>query len=267
MDLFDRATQCLLTRDLDEKMSLSEETASLWQEGNLALDCGKIVQHCEHPGKLEKPRIVQPHQVSRRKLTNPKGQAAMIHAMAHIEWTAVNLSWDNILSFPHMPRQYYSDWVQTAAEETRHFRALRACLQEMDLDYGAFDVHDQLWQMAWKTRHNLLARMGVVHRIMEARALDVVPGIAKKFDALGKKNVVCALNTIANEEIGHVRSSTHWFSYRCKEEGKDPEKEFFDLVRIYFQGKLRGPFNHQARKNAGFSERELVMLEKGVPSV
>ncbi|PIE02137.1 MAG: hypothetical protein CSA81_08480 [Acidobacteria bacterium] len=262
MDLFECAEHCLKLEDPMQKTSFSREIASKWRAGEISLNHCSSASAVNAPGKPEQPEIVQPREVPKRKLTHNEGRAAMVHAMAHIEWTAIQLSWDNILRFRNLPYDFYSEWIQTAVEESHHFEELRSCLLEMGFDYGHFPVHDQLWQMALKTKDSLIERMGVVHRIMEARALDVVPGIAGKFDQLGLGQVVKTLHLIANDEVGHVRSSTKWFSYGCHLIEANPDQVFINLTREFFKGPLRGPFNLEARKNAGFTDVEIAFLSE-----
>lgn len=263
MNVIERAIACFLCKDPDEKMALTQETVRLWNEGALLVDHPRELSLFDFPGKAERPLVVLPKDVKKRKLNTTQGQACMLHALAHIEWTAVNLAWDTIIRFHPMPGEFLEDWIRTAEDEARHFIGLRDLIRDRGFDYGDFPVHDQLWQMALKTKESVVDRMGIVHRVLEARALDVVPGIAKKFEELGQSGVVSVLHAIANDEVRHVSASTRWFNYGCQVEQKEPEETFFQLLRKYMQSPLRGPFNHEARLQAGFSINELNRLEEG----
>ncbi len=261
-NLYEQAKDCFLLADPDQKIALTREACAAWQGDKLSWKDGEAPLLLNEPGRLDKPAIVMPRDLNKRKLTKEEGRAALIHSLAHIELTAINLAWDSIYRYRDMPKEYYQDWVQCAEEEADHFTMLRDRLREMGYDYGSFPAHNELWKMAVNTGDDLMDRMAIVHRVFEARALDVVPGTIQKFEGMNDKTMVKVLNTICNDEIGHVSSGTRWFHYRCEQEQLDPDTTFFTLVEKYLRDPLLGPFNREARIATGFSENELSYLEK-----
>jgi len=184
----------------------------------------------------------------------------MLHAIAHIEFNAINLAWDAVQRFRNMPRAYYDDWVRVADEEAYHFGLIRDHLHEYGHDYGDFDAHNGLWEMAEKTAGDALERMALVPRVLEARGLDVTPGMITKLRQGGDARAVDILEIILSDEIGHVQIGTCWFRYLCGERGLEPESTFFYLLSRHFPKGLHGPFNEQARRKAGFSQGEMALL-------
>lgn len=265
-NLYQEAKNCFLTADPDEKMQLSLEIASDWDAGLLQWNEGDAplepILQLNQPGRLEKPELVEAGKVKNRGFKSVQQRAALIHALAHIEMTAVNLSWDSIYRYRQLPGEYYDDWVKTAREETQHFYLLRQSLRDMGYDYGDFPAHNELWQMAVTTADDLMARMAIVHRVLEARALDVVPFSVEKFRAIGDKSTADSLIIIANDEIGHVNAGSRWFRYRCEQEQVDADKMFFGLIKKYLRSTPKGPFNREARLKAGFSTYEMQELER-----
>jgi len=264
--LYHQAKNCFLITDPDLKINESLEAAALWQSGQLSWDTDEPLELLNEPGRMDQPKIVLPKDLARRKLGSEKGRAALIHSLAHIELTAVNLAWDSVYRYRDMPKEYYDDWVQCAKEEATHFRMLRHRLQEMGFDYGSFPVHNELWKMAVTTADDLKDRMAIVQRVFEARALDVVPGTIKRFESVGDTAMVKALTLICNEEVGHVSSGTRWFHYRCQQLQLDPDKHFCELLKKYMKAPPRGPFNEVIRLQAGFSQNELDFLNENSAS-
>jgi len=259
-NLFQLSAQCLRIKDPQEKISFGQEIASQWQNNSLefAPDFSAVI--INNPGAIDKPEIVPLKKLSKRGFRSDKQIAALLHALAHIEMTAVNLSWDSICRYPGMPKSYYQDWINTALDEGRHFLLLQKEMNKLGYDYGDFVAHGELWEMAVKTGHNLMHRMAIVHRVLEARALDVVPISIKQFEEIKLVDTVKALTTIANDEIGHVAAGTKWFRYCCEQEQCDSDKKFFELINHYMSSPPRGPFNEDARIKAGFSEYEMTHL-------
>ncbi|MCW8880838.1 MAG: ferritin-like domain-containing protein [Sedimenticola sp.] len=259
--LYEEAKRCFLIADPDEKLDATLSVVADWDAGNLSLEGDDEPIAFAVPGRLDRPILVAPQQVSKRGFGSVAKRASLIHSLAHIELTAVNLAWDTIYRFRGMPRDYYADWVKCAGEESKHFFALRDQLRAMGFDYGDFTAHDELWGSAVETGHDLMDRMGIVHRVFEARALDVVPQTRAKFLELGDSKTASILTMIANEEIGHVSAGTRWFRYRCEQEGLEPDATFFQLLQQYLGNFPKGPFNRDARLQCGFSENELARLE------
>ncbi len=209
------------------------------------------------PGRPAKPELVSPRQLAQRGLGTPQGRAAFIHAIAHIEFNAINLAWDAVYRFRGMPTQFYRDWIFVAADETRHFSMLNARLQSLGHAYGDFDAHNGLWEMAVATQHSCLERMALVPRVLEARGLDVTPGMIERLQSAGDKQTADVLRVILREEVAHVAIGSHWFAWCCEREGVDPAATFTRLIGQYARGALRGPFNRTARIAAGFSDAEI----------
>ncbi|WP_438463278.1 ferritin-like domain-containing protein [Marinomonas sp. PE14-40] len=261
-NLYQEAKRCFLTANPDDKIALTYQTCAAWQANKLSWRESSPVELLNEPGRLSKPEIVMPRDIPKRKLNKEVGRAALIHALAHIELTAVNLAWDSVYRYRDMPKDYYQDWVQCAQEEAEHFSLLRMRLREMGYDYGSFPAHDELWKMAVTTADDLTDRMAIVHRVFEARALDVIPATLTKFQAKNDTQMVKILTQICNEEVGHVSSGTRWFRYRCEQAKLNPDTHFIHLIEQYMKQPLSGPFNHEARLASGFSQNELNYLEQ-----
>jgi uncharacterized ferritin-like protein (DUF455 family) len=187
----------------------------------------------------------------------------MLHAFSHIEFNAINLALDAIWRFPAMPDTYYADWLQVAAEEAYHYTLLTGHLGTLGYAYGDFPAHSGLWDMADRTRADLLARMALIPRTMEARGLDVSPGLRDKLAQAGDREAAAILDIILRDEIGHVRIGNHWYNWLCEQRGLDPVAAYADLADRYRAPVLRGPFNLSARKAAGFTDAELAALAPG----
>jgi uncharacterized ferritin-like protein (DUF455 family) len=217
----------------------------------------------EHlPGRPVRPRLVPPSQVQQRSMASPLGRATLIHALAHIELNAVNLALDIIWRFDGMPQQFYRDWLSVAKEEALHHSLLARHLATLGCAYGDFDAHDGLWDMARRTRHDLLARLALVPRTLEARGLDASPLIRDKLAQAGDKAGADILDIILRDEVGHVAIGNHWFRWVCAQRGQDPLQAGVDLARAHRAPGLRGPFNLPARRAAGFMEQELRNLQE-----
>ncbi|MET3107213.1 uncharacterized ferritin-like protein (DUF455 family) [Oxalobacteraceae bacterium GrIS 2.11] len=212
------------------------------------------------PGRPNKPELVPPLQVKRRSMATTEGRAALLHALCHIEFNAINLALDAIWRFADMPSEYYADWLKVAAEEALHFSLLSDHLQTMGYAYGDFPGHDTLWEMVAKTQDDVLARMALVPRTMEARGLDAAPSTRNKLNQVGDTAGAAIVELILRDEIGHVAIGNRWFGYLCKMRDLDPIDCYADLALRYQAPKLRAPFNLEARRAAGFSENELQIL-------
>lgn len=212
------------------------------------------------PGRPSQPLLVAPRDVPQRGLGSPEGRAALLHAIAHIEFNAINLALDAAWRFRDLPPAFVADWISVAADEARHFSLLQARLVAMGYAYGDFPAHDGLWEMAVKTDGAVLARMALVPRVLEARGLDVTPGMISRLRGLGEREAVAVLEVILAEEVRHVAIGSHWFAWCCEREGVEPRATFLSLLRGNARGSLRGPFNLQARREAGFDDDELAAI-------
>ncbi|MGC4077681.1 MAG: ferritin-like domain-containing protein [Rubrivivax sp.] len=215
------------------------------------------------PGRPPRPHLVPPAQVPQRSPFTPDGRAALLHAIAHIEFNAINLALDACWRFAGLPDDFYRDWLRVAAEEARHFRLLAGHLATLGHAYGEFDAHDGLWTMAEKTAADPLARMALVPRTLEARGLDVTPGMQARLAQAGDARAVEILDVILAEEIGHVAIGNRWFRWLCARDGLDPLTAYAGLAAKHGAPRLKGPFNTAARRAAGFDDAELAALEAG----
>ncbi len=232
------------------------------------------------PGRPERPALTHPAQVPRRAPSTLEGRAALVHSICHIEFNAINLALDAVWRFDGLPEPFYTDWALVAREEAYHFTLLREHLRGMDSkpdasgqlgprwDYGDFPAHDGLWEMCDKTAHDVVARMALVPRTLEARGLDATPQIQAKLRQVGTPDALRAveiLDIILQDEVGHVAIGNHWYRWLCERDGLDPVRHYAVLTERYKAPKLRPPFNEAARRKAGFSEDELLALKTPVP--
>lgn len=258
--LFQAARACLLAGDVEEKLQLTIEAARQWRDGVLFLQQQDEVERIDNPGRPARPGLVPLRELPIRKLTSEEGRAAFLHALAHIEFNAINLAWDAVHRFRGLPTDYYSDWVRVAGEEACHFGLLRNRLRTLDYDYGDFPAHNGLWVMAQKTAFDPMVRMALVPRVLEARGLDVTPGMVQRLRGVGDCKSADVLEIILRDEVGHVEIGSRWFRYFCGQRGLDSDSTYKELLQKYVAGKLRQPFNDEARKAAGFSENELAYI-------
>lgn len=212
------------------------------------------------PCRPARPLLVAPSEVKRRTVHTLEGRAILIHALTHIELNAIDLGLDIVWRFPDMPAQFYLDWIAVAKDEARHFTLLEGHLAYLGFQYGDFTAHNGMWDMAEKTKDDVLARLAVVPRTMEARGLDVTPQIRDKLRAVGDQRGADILEIILQEEIGHVATGNRWYRWLCSQRGLDPMATYQRLALQYSAPKLRGPFNLAARRAAGFDEEELAAL-------
>lgn len=214
------------------------------------------------PGRPARPELVPPLAVKHRSMGTPEGRAAMIHALAHIEFNAINLALDAIWRFSGMPAAYYEDWLRVAAEEALHFSLLASHLETLGYRYGDLAAHNSLWDMAEKTSGDVLARIALVPRTMEARGLDASPAVRAKLAQAGDARAAEILDIILRDEIGHVAVGNRWFGWLCAQRGLEPLQAYADLAAQYKAPPLRGPFNIEARRAAGFTDAELAALPR-----
>lgn len=261
-NLFAAAAQCLACSNVAEKLALTHAAARAFGRGELAIADVSLPAPIGAPGRPLRPNLVPPRQLAQRGIGSAEGRAALVHAVAHIEFNAINLAWDAVYRFRGMPPDYYRDWVRVADDEARHFAMLAARLAELGHAYGDFDAHDGLWDMAMRTADSCLARMALVPRVLEARGLDVTPGMIERLRSAGDLDTVAILETILAEEVSHVAAGSHWFAWCCARESVDPQATFRTLIDTHMRGSLRGPFNVDARLRAGFTPGELAQLDE-----
>jgi uncharacterized ferritin-like protein (DUF455 family) len=259
--LFDAAENCLMACAIEEKLRLTAQTTQAWRDGLLTLTSCDEAEPIREPGRPDKPVLVAPGDVPKRRMSTHEGLAALIHAITHIEFNAINLAWDAVYRFRNLPQQFYTDWIKVAAEEAYHFQLLRQRLNELSSDYGDFQAHNGLWDMAVRTAFDPLVRMALVPRVLEARGLDVTPGMIERLRQAGDEKTVAVLEIILRDEIGHVAIGSHWFQYLCRQRGLDSAQTFQELIEQYFPAQICGPFHYEARQQAGFSAAELKALE------
>ena len=265
LELRHLALHTLALTDPVQKVTQTKSLVDLFYSGQLSLtlsDNLTIPAQMVIPGRPLKPELVPPLQVKRRSMRTPEGRATLIHALCHIEFNAINLALDAIWRFSGMPKEYYADWLNVAAEEALHFTLLANHLKTMHYAYGDFPGHDTLWEMVAKTQEDVLARMALVPRTMEARGLDAAPSTRNKLAQVGDLEGAAIIDVILSDEIGHVAIGNHWFGYLCQQRGLDPMHCYAELAQRYRAPKLRSPFNLEARRKAGFSEEELLALQQ-----
>ena len=251
-------SECVIEAKLAETARLRSE----WESGAFGSE-GDFGAPLANAGIPERPLLASPASMPRRQLNGPENHAALIHALAHIEFNAINLALDAVQRFAGLPREFYGDWLIVAAEEAYHFSLLRNHLLGLGKDYGDFPAHAGLWEMAEKTAHDPLARMALVPRLLEARGLDVTPDIQRKLRGYGDAAGADILDIILRDEIGHVAAGDRWFKYLCTQRGLEPESAFRNLLATPGVPRPRRPFNESARLAAGFSAQELAELDVG----
>lgn len=255
------ALHWLITADCTDKVAGVTALRQQWQAGDVTLDTDAVLQPQGNiPGRPARPVMVSPLDVKHRSMRTPEGRAALIHALTHIEFNAINLALDAIWRFAGMPRAFYDDWLRVAAEESYHFSLLSAHLQTLGFAYGDFDAHNSLWDMAEKTKDDVLARIALVPRIYEARGLDAVPLMRAKLVQAGDAAVGGILDIVMHDEIGHVAIGNHWYGWLCTQRGLEPLSTFQTLAATYKAPPLRGPYNQDARRKAGFTEEEMQLF-------
>lgn len=255
------ARTCLDAAAPDDKLARTFEACERFARGELrASNDTPPPEPIRMPGRPARPALVHPRELPRRGFGSAEGRAAFVHAIAHIEFNAIDLAWDAVYRFRDLPGAFYADWVSVALDEARHFALLRERLRRLGFDYGDFDAHNGLWEMAEKTAHDGLARMALVPRVLEARGLDVTPGMIVKLRSLGDEETAGILEVILREEVAHVAAGSRWFRWYCARAGVEPAPRFRELLAEYARAVLYGPFNLEARSAAGFDDEELEQL-------
>jgi uncharacterized ferritin-like protein (DUF455 family) len=291
-ELRHRALRVLQVADPTEKCRATHQLVADWASGSLILDARATIRlpsDAALPGRPERPLLIDPADVPTRSPFTVEGRAALLHAVCHIEFNAINLALDAVWRFADMPEPFYADWLGVAAEEARHFELLHALLQQLQpqkntgpgkaaprnaqaseepyWQYGSLDAHDGLWSMCEKTAHDVTARMALVPRTMEARGLDATPLIQNKLRQVAAQQkapdalAICdALDVILHDEVGHVAIGNHWYGWLCMQQGLDPVAHYRQLAKAHAAPRLKPPFNDEARRRAGFTELELAYL-------
>jgi uncharacterized ferritin-like protein (DUF455 family) len=249
------AVDVLTTADGRDKTARSRAHAAAWfaaRASGVSIPLGSATPP-DRPARPDEPVLLSPRDVPRRRPGTVEGRTALLHAVAHIELNAVDLHWDIIARFAHvpMPIGFCDDWVKAADEESKHFNLVCDCLESMGSHYGALPAHAGMWRAAEDTALDLMARLAVVPMVLEARGLDVTPGMIEVFRKAGDKGAVAALETIYAEEVHHVAYGSKWFHFLCGRADVDPKLAFHDLVRRHFHGTLKPPFNAEKRAEAG----------------
>jgi uncharacterized ferritin-like protein (DUF455 family) len=261
MELRQAALQALCIPEPAEKVAATHAVAQA--AATLSIAPHAPVPTAVLPGRPPRPELIHPAQVPRRSPFKPEGLAALLHAIAHIEFNAINLALDAAWRFDGMPREFHLDWLRVAAEEADHFSLLREHLASLGMAYGDLPAHDNLWSMCVKTQDDVVARMALVPRTLEARGLDATPQIQQKLRLVGTpaaQRAVEILDIILRDEIGHVAIGNHWYRWLCERDGLDPVAHYRVLTERHDAPKLHPPFNAEARRRAGFSDEEIAAL-------
>lgn len=249
------ADRILRTQDPTEKATLSRAAAAEWQARRAAGEYPEVGRAIppDRPARPDLPLLKHPRDMPRRRPGTVAGRTALLHAVAHIELNAIDLHWDIIARFAHidLPTGFQDDWVSAADDESKHFMLLSDRLHAHGAHYGALDAHAGMWDSALATSEDLIGRLAIVPMVLEARGLDVTPAMIKTFEKAGDAETVSALTTIYTEEVAHVAFGSKWFSFLCGRENCDPKTRFHELVRTYFKGALKPPFNDEKRAEAG----------------
>ena len=258
-----RSLRALALDALLESDPATKMTAVAAMAGSRVDAGAAIAMTGEIPGRPLSPELVPPRLVGRRSMVTVEGRAMLVHALAHIEFNAVNLALDALARFGGMPDEYYLDWLQVASEEATHYSMLAAHLKTLGYEYGDFPAHDSLWEMVAKTTDDVMARMALVPRTLEARGLDAIPPLRAKLAQAGDMEAARILDIILRDEVGHVEIGNRWYGYLCRQRGLEPRATYAELAVKYAAPTLRGPFNLEARRRAGFTEEELQALPSG----
>ncbi|MBT3196009.1 MAG: ferritin-like domain-containing protein [Candidatus Ruthia sp.] len=260
MNAFELALKALKQNNVNNKIKLVDQLHSLKEQTKLNYQAEYPIRSVKAPGRPKKPNLVRFQNIPKRDKSD-LGFIKTIHAICHIEFNAINLALDALYRFRDMPDTFYQDWIQVAFEESQHFQLLNNYLAELGYHYGDFDAHNGLWKMTHETDYDVLARMALVPRVLEARGLDATPKIQARFKKSKFVKMVDILQVIFNDEIGHVKIGNTWFHKLCQQRNLDPIQTFDQLVQKHIGESLRGPFNIEARKLADFSDQELDYLQ------
>ena len=267
MNFYKELELVLQAKSAEQKVELFESFYESYKRGEVVFDEEYKTLYFQEPSYCEFCKVIPPQDVPKRKnLTVPEGQINLLHAIAHIEYSAIDLALDGAYRFKGLPKAYYDDWLEVAADEVRHFVMLEKLLKELDAKYGDIEVHNALFEASQKTQ-TLLERMAVVPRYLEANGLDATPMILTKLKKLPKNDmvtkIIATLEVILEEEVDHVKKGDVWFAYACEQEGVKKDVYFEIIEKYYPRGFLRPQnLNLEARKEAGFSCSELKHMAK-----
>ncbi|WP_169544965.1 ferritin-like domain-containing protein [Sneathiella aquimaris] len=259
--LCDLALEVLKTADAAKKAALSRRAAEAWRVDPL-MPVGTPSGIPDRPARPPRPELISPTEMPRRRGQSAEARATLLHAVLHIELNAIDLAWDMIARFTEekFPRAFYDDWVRVADEEGKHFGLLSDRVEQLGYCYGDFPAHDGLWEAAFTTRNDVSARLAVVPMVLEARGLDVTPGMIKRFAKIGDMESADILQIILEEEIGHVATGNRWFQFMCRKTNLDPKEYWQKTVRKNFKGLLKPPFNEEARQQADMPSEYYIPL-------
>jgi uncharacterized ferritin-like protein (DUF455 family) len=246
--------------DVGNKLATALILHGYWSSGAIAEYAFDPAPTEDDPGRPPQPELVHPSKVAQRSMQTEEGRAALVHAIAHIEFNAINIALDAVWRFGGMPRAYYTDWLKVAAEEAQHFALLAEHLNKLGHRYGDFPAHDGLWDVARRTTHDVLARMALVPRLLEARGLDASPSIREKLAGAGDTEGAAIIDVILADEIGHVAIGNRWYHWLCGKRNLDPLETFLTLLREHKAPPFRGEWNEAARLAAGFTSDEIEAL-------
>ena len=259
MELRAHCLKALASTDLNKKLNQVKVIYESFKSHQMTIDSKADIQHNYHlPGAPLTPQIVPPRLVEKRSSSTEHGKLIFVHALAHIEFSAINLALDIIWRFKDLPDQFYNDWLQIAYEEHLHFNLLNDYLKKFDLIYGSFNAHNSLWEMAERTRHDLIHRLALIPRTMEARGLDVTPPIIEKFKQQKDGEIAAILQIIYEEEIRHVSIGNIWYRWACEAQKLDPHETYKNLLKTYDIELNYEKLNKEARYKAGFLKEELI---------
>lgn len=259
LSVYARAYDALMNVDVVHKAQAVFALLEDWRDGRLSRQAVPVVS-IPQPGRPDKPVLVAPRLLKARGLGTKEGRASLLHSIAHIEFNAINLALDAVYRFQSMPDRFYDDWLRVASEEAYHFQLVREQLSRYGYDYGDFPAHNGLWETTHETDFDVLVRMALVPRTLEARGLDVTPDMMRKLRAVGETSAVALLHILLRDEVGHVAVGSYWFNWLCQQRGLDRFSTFKMLIETYLRGGLKPPFNLEARREAGFSDAELLWL-------
>lgn len=259
MSATQNALKVLKANSVQKKIEAANILSEQWHENPYI--GSQVSDPPDFPGRPSTPKLVSPADVPRRRLGSHTGRAALLHAVAHIEFNAIDLAADMIVRFGNHPNidenvryAFIEDWISVCHDEARHFVLLEKRLKQLASSYGTFPAHNGLWEAALKTKGNFMARLAIAPMVLEARGLDVTPAMIEKLNKTGDLESANILKIIYNDEINHVAIGAKWFQFFAESHRKQPEVYFHELVKEYYSGQLKPPFNVQARTLAGIKQ-------------